>query len=418
MLVSRFRVSRRSALFFSVSLSAVSFHNATDNVSGELAAGSVATGIPLSLGWYEIPNTALQSVCPPASHYPEIQGNEGCSAVVNDWAGGVADTKRNRLIFWGGGHAGYFGNEVYAVDLKDLRIHRLTRPSVPINGCEPAYPDGQIATRHNYAGMTYIPTLDVVYYWGGSVPRPAGYPDSCSGTSQADYIGWGGRANDTWVFNFSNNRWVRKDPANKARGCSGKCRPGTDYANLGSGATADYDPVSEKVFITDTATFYSYDPKSNTYARVFKGGQFIPSGGVVGALDPVRRLFIMFGSGEVHAFNIETNTASDWTNQVSGCSALMNANSPGLAYDSAQQRIVGWTGGNAVYVFNPDTKACTATTYPNGPGAAVANGTFGRFRYFPQLRVFGLVNNWQQNAYILRLTPPETASPLSVKQRM
>ena len=77
-----------------------------------------------------------------------------------------------------------------------------------------------------------------------------------------------------------------------------------------------------------------------------------------------------------------------------------------MAYDPVQDRIVGWAGGDTVYLFNPDTKTCTARTYPGGPGAATELGVYGRFRYFPGLGVFALVNRANQNTYILRLTPP------------
>jgi hypothetical protein len=88
---------------------------------------------------------------------------------------------------------------------------------------------------------------------------------------------------------------------------------------------------------------------------------------------------------------------------VSGCGALLNASSPGWAYDSAQDRLVGWAGGDTVYVFDPSTKVCTAVSYGGGPGPANENGTFGRFRFFPALNVFALVNDAHANAYTLRL---------------
>jgi len=41
-----------------------------------------------------------------------------------------------------------------------------------------------------------------------------------------------------------------------------------------------------------------------------------------------------------------------------------------------------------------------------GPGAQSANGTFNRWRYFPALGVFALVNAWQQDAFVLRMHQP------------
>ena len=88
-----------------------------------------------------------------------------------------------------------------------------------------------------------------------------------------------------------------------------------------------------------------------------------------------------------------------------GCDGLIAALSPGLAYDPVLDRLVGWAGRDTVYVFDPDAKACTTVSYGGGPGEQNANGTFGRFRYFPDLDVFAIVNDPQKNAYTLRLAP-------------
>src|SRR5271170_7713179 len=73
-----------------------------------------AMEIPKIAGWWEIPNTQLQSVCPENnfnnSGYPF---KDACHNVADAWSGGVADTAGNRLIVWGGGHSDYSGNEVY-----------------------------------------------------------------------------------------------------------------------------------------------------------------------------------------------------------------------------------------------------------------------------------------------------------------
>jgi hypothetical protein len=66
--------------------------------------------------------------------------------------------------------------------------------------------------------------------------------------------------------------------------------------------------------------------------------------------------------------------------------------------------MVGWAGGDTVYVFDPDAKACTTHEYGGGPGPQNENGTFGRFRYFPALGRFAVVNDYRKNAYALRLT--------------
>ena len=68
--------------------------------------------------------------------------------------------------------------------------------------------------------------------------------------------------------------------------------------------------------------------------------------------------------------------------------------------------MVGWVGGDSVLVFDADKKTCSAVSYPNGPGPAAELGVYGRWRYFPALGVFALVNSAGKNAYTLRLSPP------------
>jgi hypothetical protein len=89
---------------------------------------------------------------------------------------------------------------------------------------------------------------------------------------------------------------------------------------------------------------------------------------------------------------------------------------PGIAFDSVANNFVAWPNqGNSVYIMTPDTVnqrlTCQKLTFANGPPnsshanntANTSYGTFGRFRYFPTLDVFVLVNDWNIPAYILRL---------------
>jgi hypothetical protein len=195
-------------------------------------------------------------------------------------------------------------------------------------------------------------------------------------------------------------QWTRKDPTNSGAG--------SGIHGLYDGKFASYDPVGKLAYANDAFDFWSYNPATNNYAALNIGAVFDASGnalagGPTSEIDPVRRLMIGLGGGTIFALNLKTNTLTSWNNQTSGCSAIINADYPGLAYDSSRGLMVGWAGGNTVYELNPDTKSCNAVSWPNGPSEAQV-GTFGRFRYFPALNVFAVVNDWQQNAYTLRLT--------------
>jgi hypothetical protein len=346
--------------------------------------------IQSSPGWYAIPNTKLSSVC---AAEPSIHATEGCSAVIADWNGGIADLKRNRLLFFGGGHAGYAGNEVYALDLNQLKLLRLTEPSLPPVKCVAALsnPTGP-NSRHTYNGLAYIADADEMFVFGGAAFRSS---EGCQPSPDPEYVRYGGRMNDTWTLDLASLLWMRRDPTR------GKGRPATDFPNLGEGAVADYDPATRKVYIGDTAAWYTYDAKTNTYNQVDSYATF--SYVMTGAIDPDRRLFVLFGGGQVRAFDLRHHTLLNWDNETVGCDHIRHASYPGLAYDPVQKKIIGWAGGNTVYAFDPGKKECATLTFPGGPGDQQQNGTLGRFRYFPALGVFALVNDWQQDAYLLRL---------------
>ena len=328
---------------------------------------------------------------------PSVHGVEGCAAVIADWNSGIADTKRNRLIFWGGGHAGYAGNEVYALDLNQLSMTRLTKPSLPPVKCVAALAN-PIApnSRHTYNGLAYIEDTDQMFVFGGAAYRAN---DSCQPSGEPEFVAYGGRLSDSWTLDLVNLQWTRRDPTR------GKLRPAKNYENLGEGVVADYDPITKKVYVGDTASWFSYDAKNNAYAEL--NHRALSSYLMTGAIDPERRLFVIFGGGQARAFDLKHNTLLNWDRETKGCDAIQNSNYPGVSYDSVKKEIVAWAGGDTVYVFDTASKQCRAVTFPGGPGNQQNNGTLGRFRYFPSLDVFALVNDWKQDAYLLRLAPQD-----------
>jgi hypothetical protein len=347
------------------------------DAGGNAAVSSNATfstlsqsGLPTTLGWFQIPNSQLAPNCPS----PNPGG--ACSNVIAAWGGGAADTKRNRLLIWGGGHVDYYGNEVYALDLNALTMRRIIDPTPNPVHCVEAQSDGHPSSRHTYDNLSYIAHVDKMFSFGGGL--------ACDSPMAA--VG-------SWTLDLTTQLWKRMDPVN-----GGSPDPSLGYA------VSDYDPVSKSVFLENGLSLWSYSYDTNTWTQLNSSQVW---NGMVGAVDPVRHLFVAFGLGKARVFNIAAGgnyAMQTLDTQLSSCSGLVNATYPGVAYDSRQGLIVGWPGGDTVYLFNPDTNTCTTKTFTGGPGAAQANGTYRRFAYFPSLNVFAIVNDWQQNAYTLRLT--------------
>jgi hypothetical protein len=326
-----------------------------------------------ALGWCEIANTKLESVCP----RPSPGGVSGCSAVISAWSGAAADIDNNQLYIWGGGHDDYHGNEVYALDLSTLRMKRLNEPSPAsaIVGCDDQYADGLPSSRHTYDALAFLPGEKALFAFGGSKAK-------C-----------GFLTNDTWTFSPANLTWTQRKQGGPPAGSPG--------------VMADFDAASNRVLLHDGAAFWSFDPATNAYLRL--RDSVVVDYHMTGRIDPKRQVFVMMGGGQIRAISIapgSTYELMNWDGATTGCDVLRTSPSPGLTYDPVQNRLVGWAGGDDVYLFDADAKSCAKASFPNGPaakGPALGQGTFGRFRYFPKLGVFVVVSDWQSSALSLRM---------------
>lgn len=344
-------------------------------------SGAAAQSIPRALGWHELPGTMLRTVCPPNN----FQGSDydfydSCVNVTAAWNSAVMDTRRNRLILWGGGHGDYLGNDVYALDLKSLKVSRLTDPGLPLPGedCPESIVNGtQPSSRHTYDAIAYIEHADRMWAVSGAL-APCGL--------------W---AKGTWTFDFGTLTWEKRNPKG-------------DIPIAGPGIVSAYDPNTGKVFLDDGQYFYSYDFKDDRYERLSA------SNGIgyhsTAVIDPVRKKFVIVGAGRVDVYGI-AKTGGFWGPSrrilnTKGGDPIVRSIYPGLAFDPVTGRIVAWNGGDTVYSLDLETGIWTPTTYPGGPGPALENGTFKRWSYSAASGVFVVVNAMTRNAFAFRMSPP------------
>lgn len=350
-----------------------------------LSANGIAMAqIPEQAGWHALPNTRIQSVCAGDNGFPQVLGATGCAAITEAWNGGVLDSRRDRLIIWGGGHDDYYGNELYAVNLQSSTVVRLTDPGLPTaRNCTESIANGtQPNSRHTYDGIEYIENTDELFVFGGSLACPIG-----------DF------GSDTWTYDFGAGEWQRRNP-------SGPTPVGD------AGMLTAYDPVTGLIYLHDRIHLYSFDSRANRYTRL-SSSQAGLGFRLTATIDPVRRLFLVIGEGRIHSYSIAAGSSySRRTISTSGGGAVVNADYPGLAFDSDAGRIVGWSKAavNSVFSLNLDTNSWLEESFPGGP-AAVRNGTNGRFRYSGTSGVFVLANRVTDNVFVLRTNPGNLVRP-------
>jgi hypothetical protein len=347
--------------------------------------------IPPALGWYSIPNTLIRPLCPVG-----INGN--CDKVTQAWGSGAFDTLRNRMLIMGGGHVDYQGNEIYSLNLNTLSMTRITSPGTPTASDaqynSAGYTDAfgastgqancptslvnstQPNSNHTYDSMVYMANQDKMWY-----------------KQQSNAVcGYG--SNEGWQFNMASNAWEHHGDL---------LIPG----NTTPGVMASYDPTSGKVFYHGNFDLLSYTPGSDAYVKLTNNGSgFGRIDWMTSAIDPTRHRFYMTGGGQGALYYDLTTPYARHNISQSGASAITNSNGPGLAYDSAIDRLVAWNGGDTVYLYDAITDSWTSQTYTGGPGAAIAQGTFKRWSYSPTSDVFVVVNTIDANAYSLRISPP------------
>jgi len=348
-----------------------------------VAAPSSAVALEPEPGrWYVVPGSRLDQA---AGVFPPIPTPEGNPVnILAAWSGAAYDSKRERVLFHGGGHGDYAGNEVYALDVNTFRWSRLWGPSPQILSRQESegraeYPDGNPAAVHTYDGLNYLPDLDKLWRGGGSL-----------------WSGSGGGTNATWTLDLTTNRWQRM----------------ADSRVLGVSVASDYDPVSGHVFAySDKNVLGEYDPKKNRWREL---GDIFHGEEQVAAIDPERRLFVRVGNGNLSYYNIRSSTIR-LDVPTRGPQDVVQARGPGFVYDSAIKKFVGWAGGTSVFVLDP--QAWTWTEVRPRPENAVTPPTIhtdqvgkilvmSKFLYIPSKNFYVLVQTVDTEAYVYRLAVP------------
>jgi len=302
-----------------------------------------------------------------------------------DWSGGLFDTKRNRFIIHGGGHNGWYGNEIYAIDFSANPIAPVLLKDAShgsaisnVGSCPETFSDGTPNARHTYNGLWYLPTQDTYFLYGAGLSPCGSFSDG------------------QWQFSPNTGGWSHQTPSNHP-----------DSQDNGSIPQFAYDSVTDSIYEVEanTGSFWQYTPANNTWTNLASVSA-CPTDNSTTVIDAGRRLYLCVGAGGFSTVSLNAPYTAKDVHAAAGCSALVGTNSPGFTYDPAQKLEVGWVSGNTAYTYNPDTNSCGAITqYTGGPTTVQATGTFGRFQYSPALGLFVVVNDISSNVYTLRLSP-------------
>ena len=346
--------------------------------------------------WYEIPESQLKNSAYqwPNNKFPGVSF-DGIMA----WSGGVLDSKRNRLLIFGGGHTDYGGNEIYGFDLNDFKWHLIANPSeisvieehhrTPEEDLKPYYPDGLPVSRQTYNDIVYHPGLDAII--------SVGY--------RGGFGGGGDSGNFIDYFDLSHGKWftnaLRSFPDSSI-----KCVD-VDY---NAGHIWAYAMRYSRIL-------WEYIPEDNVWYQRSKSlprHDWNPKMRM--NIAPDKKRLIITGYGLYYVFDIskydENGYVSLVADQSTGPQDVVISPRPTLSYDQHSGYMVSWLGSTDVFALDINNNHWlripasninqTTPTDPNN------TGTFGRWQYVPGLNVFVLINDVNENIFLYKFSSDKT----------
>ena len=124
--------------------------------------------------WVRLNRNRFSDVWVPAEQRPKTPGYMNPAKVVFAWGSMAWDPNRAQLIFWGGGHANYSGNEVYRFDARSGLWARASLPSDvtnPLGDNQFFAVDGPRrapTSSHTYDNQEFLPLSDRFVTFGGA----------------------------------------------------------------------------------------------------------------------------------------------------------------------------------------------------------------------------------------------------------
>mgnify|MGYP005845339593 CR=1 FL=1 len=293
------------------------------------------------------------------------------------------------MYFFGGGHKGYAGNEVYKLDLETLRWERLSAPDPIDDGGKFMldnfdYADCPTPSRHGvYAGHTYSTPL--VYRGRLHVWPTFGKCDKRQSAPGPVFS----------TFDLSTNDWA---PMIKPPGITGQ---GVSAATL--------SPVDGRALLIESRSsshIREVDLATGKIVRSSRFGRFVGFGNAV----TVGNTAIFYHNRMVSLQVPEPGSALASPVVKEAPKKLIPPHS-GMDYHPGSNSLVFWTGrGREVYLISVESvtdpaRQLAVTRVPNekGPTPRPGHLVYSKWRYLPQADLFIGVNKGDTDPWLYRL---------------
>lgn len=352
--------------------------------------------------WGTISKNTLADVNPCPQQDCAWSAGEGQAGVVNDWTGGAFASEEGGLgglVYWGGGHGGYYGNEVYFFDLETLLWERRSEPtdgqtpgdasSYGVDLSTGLWWDGNPVPTHTYDGVSYHPGSNrFMLLTTSDTPAQPWVP--------ADFV-----QPYAVSFGFDDGAWASGTSARQAPGTSGFM-------------SSAYDQARDLFWVWSypDGTFSSYDPGADTWQSYPQG--FLTNLDHVSAVHPGLDLYVTLEfrtSGNVYVHQLDDPNAPEIVVQTQGDTGIESSGALGFEWVEALDAFVAWRGGQSVYALRPPAGDWQSEPWVwteivgtgANPGAGPRTGVYSKFQYAPSVGVALIAPSVGANVFAIRL---------------
>jgi hypothetical protein len=338
--------------------------------------------------WAEISFNTISELDPCPTRDCAYSAVEGQTAVIDDWNGGVFASDYGRLgsyAVFGGGHNGYFGNEIYLFDLESRRWRRETDPvEAPV--CDQSYgelQDGSPCSAHTYSYLNYHPATNSMFEIMSTSNHEVG----------------GGGAPYVHAFDFDARTWRRLAP-----------KP-TGGAGMATGASTAFDPSRGETGVFWYVGAYNqplgyYDPSADTWTEFDRFNIEIDH---QSAIDPENDFMVTIDAytNDVWVHELDSPHAP-YTVDTEGLTVTHDHGGPGFQFYPPAGTFVLWMDGPIVWELVPPSDRRNGVwqwVMHDGGGSAPdanMNGTFNRWQWASTIECFIVVNRTTGPVYAYR----------------
>ena len=390
----------------------------------ELNFRQILTAIPEN-NWVRVNLNHFEDVWTPFEHRAN-GGNRQPAAVIGAWSSMAWDSERGDLIFWGGGHANYPGNEVYRWRSSSLEWESASLPSEVVEVALKQFEavDGYLnapTSSHTYDNSEYLPIVDRFVTFGGAAWNTGGaFVRTDGATLTGPYFWDPSKADDDKVGGLTGSQ---VNPALFPNVVGGEMWENRDNFNLAvlagyrkgmvQGTTEYAEENGKDVIYFGRIDLWKYtvhdldDPSKDTYEKVGSyHDAFVGDG--AGAISTDLNIYLRTSAAEFVMWDLNKAGPSNRNENFlpsdpSGTFDFAHLSDYGMDYDPIRDVFVLWKGDSEVWALTPPSQVSTVgwTLAPLMPDAAndlpnVATGTtgvLGKWKYAADQDIFLGVND-------------------------